>query len=62
MPGGFHYEPKYEPLHSGPEEEQTPALRDFPASGLGGEPGSEHPRSVCRFQSMLGAAGWTLQR
>ena len=61
MPSGFCYEPEYAPLHSGPEE-QTPALRDFPAAGLGGEPGSEHPRSVCRFQSTLGATGWTPQR
>lgn len=61
MPGGFCYEPEYAPLYSGPEEEQTPALRDFPAAGLGGEPGSECFRSVCRFQSMPRAA-WTPQR
>lgn len=61
MPGGFCYEPEYARLHSGPKE-QTPAPRDFPAAGLGGELGSERPRSVCRFQSTLGAAGWAPQR
>lgn len=43
VPGGFRYEPEYAPLHSGPEEEQTPPSGTFQPPAWAGSRGQSIP-------------------